>query len=75
MSGRNYHRERAEARYVIQQVWKNFGNRAFRVDPKGQHFAPLQAAERRGWCWFPGKDRCALTEAGIIEVTTNTRMN
>lgn len=72
MSARNTHRERAEARYVIGQVWKNFGNRAFRVDPKGKHFEPLRAAERRGWCWFPGKDRCALTAAGVRQVTTDT---
>lgn len=75
MSARNTHRERAEARYVIGQVWKNFGNRAFRVDPGGKHIEPLRAAERRGWCWFPGKDRCALTDAGVLEAMTDAGVN
>jgi hypothetical protein len=67
-SSRNYHLERAQAKAVIHVAWKNFGNRAFRVDPHGKHIGPLRLAEQRGWCWFPGTNRCALTPAGVQEL-------
>jgi hypothetical protein len=55
-------RRQAEAVTVI--VWRNFGNRAFRVDPRGKHAGPLRDAERLGLAWWPGADRCALTPKG-----------
>jgi hypothetical protein len=55
-------RRAAEAVTVI--AWRNYGNRAFRVNLRGKHAAPLRDAERLGLAWWPAEDRCALTTAG-----------
>lgn len=53
------------ARAVAVIVFRNFGTRAFRVDPKGKHHAPLKDAEKLGLVWWPGDDRCALLPRGV----------
>jgi hypothetical protein len=56
-------RRAAEAVTVI--AFRNFGRSAFRVDLRGKHAGPLRDAEKLGLAWWPGKDRCALTDAGV----------
>ena len=53
------------ARAVTVIVFRNFGTRAFRVDPRGKHHAPLKDAEKLGLCWWPDADRCALLPRGV----------
>jgi hypothetical protein len=55
-------RRQAEAVTVI--AFRNFGNAAFRVDPRGKHWNPLKDAERLGLAWWPERTRCALTPKG-----------
>jgi hypothetical protein len=57
--------QRRQAEAVTVVVARNFGNRAFRVDLKGRHAAPLRDAERLGLAWWPADDRCALTPRGM----------
>ncbi len=57
--------ERHDAMAAVRTIWTHFGNRAVRIDPKGKFWKPLKHAERLGWAWWPGDDRCALTPAGV----------
>jgi hypothetical protein len=59
--------KRRQALAAVLGAWRNFGNYAFRVDPRGHHRAPLKWAETLGWCWWPEDDRCALTREGVAE--------
>jgi hypothetical protein len=65
-------KEIAAARHVCFVVAKNYGDRAFLVDPEGQNAAKLRAAEKRGWAKWVAKDRCVLTPEGMREATTYT---
>ena len=59
--------ERKAAEAVVGIVWKRYGNRAFRVDLRGDNARALRLAAKRGWCWWPRPDRpdvCALTRVG-----------
>jgi hypothetical protein len=56
--------QRRQAEAVTVVAFRNFGNRAFRVDPRGKHWNPLKDAEKLGLAWWPGRDRCALTPQG-----------
>jgi hypothetical protein len=56
--------ERRAAECVVVIAWRNYGNRAFRVNLRGKHAAPLRDAERLGLAWWPATDRCAVTARG-----------
>lgn len=66
-----YQRERKNAEAVVAVAFRNFGTHAFRVDPQGDNAKALKLAEKRGWCWWPGDDRCALTAAGIEQASAH----
>lgn len=56
--------QRAAALHTVSVVWKNFGDRGFKVDPAGKHYRPLKDAESLGWIVFLDHNRCALTPIG-----------
>ena len=56
--------QRMAALDAVLTVWRNFGDRGFKVDLAGRHYRPLKDAESLGWIRFLDTDRCALTEDG-----------
>jgi hypothetical protein len=56
--------EYVDTKTVLAVAWRNFGNHAFRVDPKGRFFGPLRKAQYQGLCQFIGPDRVVLTRKG-----------
>lgn len=59
--------QRTAALHTILTVWKNFGDRGFRVNLAGKHYRPLKDAESLGWVRFVDRDRAAITEAGKVQ--------
>ncbi len=53
------------AKGAVVVAWRNYGNRAFRVNLNGKHAQPLRDAEKLGLAWWPKPDRCALTPSGV----------
>lgn len=60
--------QRNHALHAVLTVWRNFGDRGFRVDVAGKHYRPLKDAETLGWVRFLDRDRCAITEGGKAQV-------
>lgn len=56
--------QKSAAKGAVWALWKNFGDRPVRIDPRGKYQQPLKNAEKLGWCKWSG-DRCALTTAGV----------
>lgn len=56
--------QRMAALHAVLNVWKNYGDRGFRVDLAGKHYRPLRDAESLGWVKFLDTDRAAITDAG-----------
>jgi hypothetical protein len=61
--------EKLAAKAAVRLLWRHFGNRAVKIDPKGKYWKPLRHAERLGWAWWPADGRCALTPAGVSLAT------
>jgi len=60
--------QRAAALASLVGAHGRYGTRAFRVDRRGPHWSALHDAAELGWCWWPGDERCALTDAGLREI-------
>jgi hypothetical protein len=69
MTQQEMQRRRAAAKAVIYAAVHRYGQKVFRVDPRGSNWEPLHWAADFGWAWFPRDDDCcAILEAGMREI-------